>query len=111
MNNLNEKLSEENQILYQEQELARLAQIAQEEERQRLILANMPFKSRRLKNQIKESISKTKQEIISKSNKNKQFTITDMEGKKQTKRIVSRPLSQLQELSNSNSNSSNETSS
>ena len=108
---INEKLSEENQILSQEQELARLAQIAQEEERQRLILANMPFKSRRLKNQIKESISKTKQEIISKSNKNKQFTITDMEGKKQTKRIVSRPLSQLQELSNSNSNSSNETSS
>ena len=43
-------------------------------------------------------------EIISKS-KSKLFTITDREGKKQKNRVVSRPLSQLQELSNSNSNS------
>ena len=90
--------------IVQEEEQARLLQIAQEEERQRLIQANMPFKSKRLQKDIKESISKTKQEIISKS-KIKLFTITDREGKKQKNRVVSRPLSQLQELSNSNSNS------
>ena len=96
------KLDETKKEQKEAQNLARIVQ--EEEERQRLIQANMPFKSKRLQKDIKESISKTKQEIISKS-KSKLFTITDREGKKQKKRVVSRPLSQLQELSNSNSNS------
>jgi hypothetical protein len=93
----------------QEQEQIRLSQIAQEE-RRRLIQANTPFKSRRLQRDIKERISKSKEDIISKS-KSKQFTIIDRTGKKQKKQVVSRPLSQLQEVSNSNSNSSNDSSS
>ena len=96
------KLDETKKEQKEAQNLARIVQ--EEEERQRLIQAKMPFKSKRLQKDIKESISKTKQEIISKS-KSKLFTITDREGKKQKNRVVSRPLSQLQELSNSNSNS------
>jgi hypothetical protein len=98
-----QKEAQEQARIMQEQEQTRLSQIAQEE-RQRLIQANTPFKSRRLQREIKERISKAKEDIISKS-KSKQFTIIDRTGKKQKKQVVSRPLSQLQEVSNSNSNS------
>ena len=96
---------QEQERIIQEQEQSRLAQLAQEEERQRLIQANTPFKSRRLKNQIKGNISKAKEDILSKS-KSKLFTITDREGKKQKKQVISRPLSKLEEVSNSSNESS-----
>ena len=85
------------------QEQARLAQIAQEE-RQRLIQANMPFKSRRLQRDIRKNISNTKEDIISKFKKSKTFTITDNSGKIKKKLLVPTKLLKLEEVSNSNSN-------
>jgi hypothetical protein len=98
-----ERLVQEQARLIQEQEQARLLQIAQEEERQRLIQTNMPFKSRKLQRDIRKNISNTKEDIISKSKKSKTFTITDNSGKIKKKLLVPTELLKLEEVSNSNS--------
>jgi hypothetical protein len=92
--------------IMQEQEEARLAQIAEEEERQRLIQANMPFKSRKLRRDIKKNISNTKEDIISKFKKSKTIMTTDKSGKIKKKLQVPTQLFKLEEVSNSNSNES-----
>jgi hypothetical protein len=98
-----QRIVQEQARIIQEQEEARLAQIAQEE-RQRLIQANMPFKSKRLQRNIRQNISNTKEEIISKFKKSKTILTTDKSGKIKKKIQVPTQLSQLKEVSNSNSN-------
>jgi len=66
-----------------------------------------PFTSRRLQRDIKKRINDTKEDILSKSAKNKQFTIIDRTGNKEINRVVSKPLSTLEEVvSNTNELSS-----
>jgi hypothetical protein len=98
-----QRIVQEQARIIQEEEQARLAQIAQEE-RQRLIQANMPFKSKRLQRNIRQNISNTKEDIISKFKKSKTILTTDKSGKIKKKIQVPTQLSQLKEVSNSNSN-------
>lgn len=88
--------------IVQEQEQARLLQIAQEEEeRQQLTQSNMLWYAPIVKTN-KENISKSKEDIISKSKKNKTISTSNRKGKKQ---VISRPLSKLEEVSNSSNES------
>jgi hypothetical protein len=66
----------------------------------------MPFKSRKLRRDIKKNISNTKEDIISKFKKSKTIMTTDKSGKIKKKLQVPTQLFKLEEVSNSNSNES-----